>query len=224
MQKSPVSKMNSWTKEKLFDLATAAPLILWFSLAAVGCLFRIIEILETGGDTFAVISQLANLSFFALVVSVLFLRRLPIRKADGIGPKFAGFVGCIAPLMVLALPRKVVSFPLGHLLSAVSFIGIVASIYAVFWLGRSFSILPQARGLVTDGPYRHVRHPLYLAEFLVIFSRAAELAPPWPIVVVTLVLVAQILRMQFEERLLCETYPAYREYMRRTARLVPGVY
>jgi protein-S-isoprenylcysteine O-methyltransferase Ste14 len=39
-----------------------------------------------------------------------------------------------------------------------------------------------------------------------------------------LVFGSQIARMGFEEQILCETYPAYRDYMRKTARLIPGFY
>jgi protein-S-isoprenylcysteine O-methyltransferase Ste14 len=216
--------MRRLNKQKLYDLAAAAPLIFWFSLAAVGCFIRIEELLDAGGGAMMLSAQVANMLFFLLVITLLVIRRLPTRKAEGVGATLAGFLGCSLPLLVLVLPRREVSQPLNVILSASGLIGIVAAIYVMLWLGRSFSILPQARGLVIDGPYRLVRHPLYLAEFLVIFSRAFELAQPWPFVIVMLVFGSQIARMGFEEQILCETYPAYRDYMRKTARLIPGFY
>jgi protein-S-isoprenylcysteine O-methyltransferase Ste14 len=217
------SRMSQlWRKDKLLDLAAAAPLILWFTLAAVGSSVRIAEIVESGDGAIPVIAQLAQLAFFLIAIVLLVVRRLPTRKAEDVTANIVGVVGCAMPLLVLAAPRA--AAPASALLSAFGLIGVIASIGVILWLGRSFSVLPQARGLVTDGPYRHIRHPLYLAEFLVIFSRAFELAQPWPFIVMTLVLASQIARMHFEERILCETYPDYRAYMRRTARLIPGIY
>jgi protein-S-isoprenylcysteine O-methyltransferase Ste14 len=53
----------------------------------------------------------------------------------------------------------------GNLVStALIIIGSGLSVYIVFWLGRSFSLMPEARRLVTAGPYGFIRHPLYVAE------------------------------------------------------------
>jgi protein-S-isoprenylcysteine O-methyltransferase Ste14 len=210
--------------QKLWDVIAAAPLLLWFGLGAVGCSLKLFDLLNTRSNAFAVFVQLAYLIFFLLAITLLIIRKPVIRKAKGVGPKLAGFLGCLLPLMVLALPRGEVSNSMSVILAAFGVIGIVGSIYSLLWLGRSFSVLPQARGLVTDGPYRFVRHPLYLAEFLVIFSRAFELAQPWPIFVIALAFGAQMSRMIYEERILSEEFPAYRAYMLTTARLIPGIY
>jgi protein-S-isoprenylcysteine O-methyltransferase Ste14 len=46
----------------------------------------------------------------------------------------------------------------------------------VLSLGRSISILPQARQLVTSGPYAFVRHPLYLGEMTAMLGIAMQTA------------------------------------------------
>ena len=45
-------------------------------------------------------------------------------------------------------------------------VGLIIMVIGLASLGRSFGIMPRARGLVQSGLYRWVRHPIYLGEFL----------------------------------------------------------
>lgn len=211
-------------RAKLYDLAGAIPLILWLGLGILGSFLKTLQMLDSRGDGLAICSQIAIIFFLGLVIVFLVIRRPPVLKAKGLAPKLAAVVGCLLPFLVLALPRTSLTPLMTAVSSAIVFLGTSASIFVVFWLGRSFSILPQARGLMTEGPYRVVRHPLYLAELGIVFGRIWELDQPWPLIVMIVAVGAQIPRMHFEEKVLSEAFPTYREYASRTARLIPGLY
>jgi protein-S-isoprenylcysteine O-methyltransferase Ste14 len=92
---------------------------------------------------------------------------------------------------------------------------------AVINLGRCFGVLPEARGLVTRGPYRLVRHPVYLGEIgactgLVIAAPTVANA-----VLLSAFSVAQAVRMRLEERELANAFPEYARYASQTPRLLP---
>ena len=102
--------------------------------------------------------------------------------------------------------------------------GLAFAICSVAVLGRCFGILPDVRGLVTRGPYRLVRHPLYLGELtavlgIVLGSRQPLLAGGTWLVCVGL----QLARTSYEERNIRAEFPQYDEYAARTRRLIPGV-
>ena len=107
---------------------------------------------------------------------------------------------------------------------ALTVLGTVGSIYVVLYLGRSFSIFPQARGLVVAGPYKYLRHPLYLAEWIAVVGMSLQFAQPWAWLLAVASLLVQLPRMRYEETILLETYPQYRAYRDATARLIPGIY
>jgi protein-S-isoprenylcysteine O-methyltransferase Ste14 len=214
----------STPKAKLYDLVAAAPLLLWLTLGIAGSFLRISETCFARATCIAFFLQIAMVVLFFLTIILLVIRRPPLRKLRGLLPRVCAVAGCLLPFIAVALPRANLPPLMQNLSSSIAFLGVLASIVAVFYLGRSFSVLPQARALMTEGPYRFVRHPLYLAEFVVMFGRIWEIDQPWPLVVFVAAIGVQFARMHFEEQVLLEEFPAYREYAGRTARLIPGVY
>jgi protein-S-isoprenylcysteine O-methyltransferase Ste14 len=93
---------------------------------------------------------------------------------------------------------------------------------SVISLGRCFGVLPEARGLVTRGPYRLVRHPVYLGEIGACTGLAVAAASPLNAALLAVLVLAQLVRMGFEEQALEEAFPVdYAEYASRTPRLLP---
>jgi protein-S-isoprenylcysteine O-methyltransferase Ste14 len=80
---------------------------------------------------------------------------------------------------------------------------------------------PTAGGLVTTGPYRYIRHPIYAS--IIYFAWAGALdRPTWVTVASALLVTAGGLhRMLAEERLVVARYPEYRDYQARVARVIP---
>ena len=212
------------SKAKFYELAATIPLVIWFGLGIVGSFLRVSQMLDSGANAIAVFSQVAIALFLSIVIVLLVIRLPPVRKTKGFLPMLAGILGFLFPFIVLALPRASLTPAIAIFSSVMVLVGTVASILSVYWLGRSFSILPQARGLVTEGPYQVIRHPLYLAELCVVFGRIWEFNQPWPFIIMLTAIGIQIARMHFEEKILLEEFPSYTEYANRTARIIPNIY
>ena len=88
-------------------------------------------------------------------------------------------------------------------------------------LGRCFGLLPEARGLVTRGPYRLVRHPVYLGEFGAVAGLVLASTTTRNVLLAVGFAAAQAVRMRLEERELTHVFPEYASYASRTPRLVP---
>jgi len=92
--------------------------------------------------------------------------------------------------------------------------------------GRSFhaTASPTAGGLVTAGPYRWLRHPIYTAVCLFIWACFVG-HPSWFTVgMASLATSGGVVRMLAEESLLRRRYPEYADYARKTNRMVPYVF
>ena len=82
---------------------------------------------------------------------------------------------------------------------------------------------PTEGGLVTHGPYRWWRHPIYAAILYFTWSTALDHRSIPGMVAALLVTFGAAVRMYAEETFLLATYPEYEGYRARTARVIPFV-
>ena len=115
----------------------------------------------------------------------------------------------------------------GPVAIALQVVAVLLMLWARITFGRrSFNpgANPTAGGLVTSGPYRYLRHPIYVSILLFtltgIFSNLALASAIAGIIII----VAVFARMLCEETLLHVRYPEYAEYSRSARRLIPFLY
>jgi protein-S-isoprenylcysteine O-methyltransferase Ste14 len=91
--------------------------------------------------------------------------------------------------------------------------------------GRSFhaGANPTEGGLVTTGPYRFVRHPIYAAILLFLWAGVAAHGTNLSVLTAIVATAALAVRAVAEEELVFEVYPEYAEYARHTKRVIPFV-
>ena len=207
---------------RFYDLLMESPLILFSGFALAGFFITIPQQWRAGrGNDFLILSELASAVFLGLQLVLLCIRRLPINKAEGFGPRAWAFVGANFGYALLLLPRIPIPEGLAELSSLILVTGTFGSVIALIWLGKAFAIFPQARALVTTGPYAYVRHPLYLFEQLAMLGVSLQYRQPWAVLLVIASFGLQFPRMYYEEKVLRETFAGYDSYARKTPRLIP---
>ena len=102
--------------------------------------------------------------------------------------------------------------------------GTLFAIYAKIYLGRSFGIVAADRGIVVGGPYRIVRHPIYLGYLVTHVGFLLTNWSPRNIAVYMIEYIFQVARILSEERLL-KGDVSYRAYCDRVRyRVIPSIF
>jgi protein-S-isoprenylcysteine O-methyltransferase Ste14 len=164
------------------------------------------------------------LLFCVIPVGIYLVRPRPRARDGRVVARTAGLVGTTMLLVVGAFSNPVLFTPPLLVRAAavpLTLGAFMVGVYGLLFLRRNLSIIPEARRLVTGGPYGLIRHPLYAAEILA--AAALVLARPglWATLALVPFVAVQMLRATFEERLLSRAFPEYRAYAARTRRLIP---
>jgi protein-S-isoprenylcysteine O-methyltransferase Ste14 len=220
-----------FTKTRGYNVLTALPLVAWFALIVFMQSRSLADELSTahnaGIDLLSgthLLARCATLLMLSLWIPLLLMRLRPVAKAPGFHPRLAAWAGTFLGTGILLLPDHPLAWELNLLATVLVIAGAAFSIYSILCLGRSVSIMAEARRLVMHGPYARIRHPLYLGEEIALLGIALEFVSPLAVALIICQCAFQIQRMNYEERVLANAFPEYDGYVARTSRLIPGVY
>lgn len=131
------------------------------------------------------------------------------------------------PILILAILYLMIT---GNFFSSSPFV-IAAQVLAValmIWARRSFksgqfsiNAEPKEGSLMSNGPYRFIRHPMYAASLLLIWSSVLGHLSTVTMIVGLIVTLNIFYRISVEEQHLREHFPGYAEYARKTKRILP---
>jgi len=164
------------------------------------------------------------LTLFYMLLGLMVLTRGPAKaEAEGLWPRVAAFVGTYMPWTITFFGKSDQALP--NLASTIFLLtGMIMMLVTIRHLGRSFSLVPQARSVVQSGPYRFIKHPLYLAEEFAIIGVALQNLSLMTAAIVVLHIGVQVCRIFYEEDLLRRNCLEYSGYEASRWRLVPFVW
>jgi protein-S-isoprenylcysteine O-methyltransferase Ste14 len=223
-------RLLKFQETKYYDMVAALPLILWFAYGVLQLRPILVrEGAQIAAGTASLFIWVQFLALFAaacfdlLLVYLLIVRDRARGKSRGVLPRAFGVIGTFLGVGILQLPVARLSLSMQIVAAVLIGLGSLGSLLVLWWLGKSFSIMPEARKLVTGGPYALARHPLYSVEIITILGTALQFQAPWSWVIAAGVVALLWVRSHYEEQVLAESFPEYGSYRARTSRFIPGV-
>lgn len=163
-------------------------------------------------------------AFMVLLATAYLTRIRPTENAQGLLERtFPLFVFLVSIAGMGLLQSRPGSPPLyfvapGLLLAP---LGLCLSIWSVWHLRNSFSILAEARRTVVSGPYRYLRHPLYLGEALTMLGACLLIGTGIALLFWAVITGLQLVRARIEEKKLSRALSDYQAYRRKTPFIFP---
>jgi protein-S-isoprenylcysteine O-methyltransferase Ste14 len=213
---STITLSNKSTYQRTMQLLGG----MWFMLLALVYAIKI----GSFSDSWLILVSSFCLASFYVLLGLLVMTRPPAKAhADGLLPRIAAFVGTYLPWTIGFFGETGKALP--NLASTVCLLtGMAMMLVTIRHLGKSFSLVPQARSVVQTGPYRWIKHPLYLAEEIAIFGVVLKVLSPLTLTLFVLHIGVQVCRIYYEEDLLRRNCPEYASYEASRWRLIPYVW
>ena len=184
---------------------------------AVASIWATLAVVNLGRFSYSRKLPDVGLFLFNTLVVWSFLRRQPALRKGAWWESMLAWGGTVAPFVGFHPANR--GLPgAGIAVQCVACIGMIAALGA---LRRSFGIAPADRGLVTQGLYRLVRHPLYAAELWFYLGYSVANLSWANLAGVALMVVIQVMRLLREERAIS----GYEGYSRQVRwRLIPWIF
>lgn len=100
---------------------------------------------------------------------------------------------------------------------AVSIVSFIFWVMASIQIGKSFSLKPEAKELVTTGLYSKIRHPIYVFSTLVFLGVTVGLKSRLMLIFVVILTIVELIRARLEEKVLLEKFgQRYLDYKEKT--------
>jgi protein-S-isoprenylcysteine O-methyltransferase Ste14 len=196
-----------------------------FAVAIVADVFSLDHGAHSGGaGVLRSVGTVLMLAFYALA-SWCYLRRSPaVATSSSITAHAAAITATWLPFALPLHPGASLGQGREALSDVLLICGMAWAVWSLRFLDRNVSVLAQAREVVAQGPYRWVRHPLYLGEIVSSLGLAIAVNSYAAIALWVVLCGLQAYRAVREEQVLLHALPTYREYRSRTAALLPGVF
>jgi protein-S-isoprenylcysteine O-methyltransferase Ste14 len=191
---------------------------------------EVMQVVHEGMHFYPVMELLRHsltLGFLVLIVAAYLTRSEVIVLARGFWERtfpllvlFATAAG-MSFIGRVATPHRSNLVALGLLLTL---LGYSISLWALWHLRGSFAIMAEVRSPVTAGPYRHIRHPLYLGETLTMLGLSFMSGTTIALFFWGAVTGMQLMRACIEEAKLAHRFNDYKAYRESTRFILPGLY
>ena len=111
---------------------------------------------------------------------------------------------------------------------AVEIIGILLGLWAIIVMKfdnlRIYPDIKENAKLVVSGPYKIIRHPMYLAIILTITPLIIDYYDWVRFLISLIILIDLLFKLNYEEKLLLNNFATYKNYTKTTYRLIPFIY
>ena len=91
----------------------------------------------------------------------------------------------------------------------------------------NFNVVPypvENGVMISRGPYKLIRHPMYTSIFIFSLALLSGQFDYYKLMISAVLVTDLVVKMIFEEGLLCKHYPGYKSYMEKTKRVIPFVW
>jgi protein-S-isoprenylcysteine O-methyltransferase Ste14 len=218
--------MDASRVNKVGDFVGRTALVGIFAALAANQTLAVIALFGDSGEQgfLDLATRLASIAYIVLVVGLTIVRLKPIRNAEGFEPRLSALAGTFLSIALVMLPLADIGTGLRVTSLILIAAGWVLSACVLLWLGRAFSVMAQARRLVTTGPYTIVRHPLYLCEEIMVLGVALTHLSVAAVFIVAVQWMFQLRRMTNEEKVLGAAFPECAAYAARTPKIIPRLF